>query len=238
MTAPCCPTLARVVGLSGLALLLVSGCGAGTTGGADHSGESTGSPTPATTTSATATSPDTSTQPRPLPTGLPGVALDAALTSDHSRLVARYRVTNSSQRPVVVVDRIPKSLGSATLGSESRGDIDPTFAWVVMADGVLRVTKQAFPIAPGVRFVAPPVIGGHVAEPGGSISGTAEAPLPARLTVPGREFEAPREPIDPAATQWQFCVQVAGLEPPRDVIPVSAVADAPLLCTAPESLPS
>jgi hypothetical protein len=168
-----------------------------------------------------------------LPTGLPGVALEATLRSSGSQLVAEYKVTNAADHPVVVVDRIPESLGSSVLEAS---DIAPGRAWVVMAGNVVRVTKQAFPIKPDVRFIAEPVIGGHVLKPGASTMGTAQVPLPPRLDVPGPEFEAPRTPIPQGPDTWQFCVQVADVDQPREVLPVTAVANAPLLCTAPEPL--
>jgi hypothetical protein len=176
---------------------------------------------------------ESSDKPAPLPSRLPGMTLDATLRSTGSRLVADYTVTNATGRTVLVVDRIPKSLGSSRLEAT---DIAPAHAWVVMAGNVVRVTKQAFPIAPNVRFIADPVIGGHVVEPGGSTKGTAEVSLPPRLDVPGREFQAPRTPVSPAADTWQFCVQVAQVERPRDVVSVSAVAHAPLLCSLPQPL--
>jgi hypothetical protein len=174
-----------------------------------------------------------SDKPAPLPTGLPGVTLDATLRSSGSQLVADYTVSNATGRTVLVVDRIPKSLGGSRLEA---ADISPDHAWVVMAADVVRVSKQAFPIAPNVRFIADPVIGGHVLRPGASTRGTATAPLPPELHVPGPEFQAPRTPVSPKAETWQFCVQVAEVEQPRDVVPVSTVAHSPLLCSAPRPL--
>lgn len=170
---------------------------------------------------------------RPLPTGLPGVSLDAALRSTGSQLVAEYKVTNSADHPVVVIDRIPESLGSSMLEAS---DIASHHAWVLMAGNVVRVTKQAFPIKPDIRFIAEPVIGGHVLGSGASTTGAAQVPLPPSLDVPGPEFEAPRTPIRQGADMWQFCVQVAEVDQPREVLPVSTVANAPLLCTSPQSL--
>ena len=212
----------------------VSGPGAGT----DASAEGTGTAsvvTPSRSVPPVVTPSEETTKPQPSPTALPGVALDATLRSTGSRLVAEYVVTNSSTRPVVVVDRVPTSLGSSMLDA---ADIDPDHAWVVMAGTVVRVTKQAFPAAAGIRFIADPVIGGHVVAPGGVTKGTATAPLPPVLDVPGREFEAPRTPIAQTADTWQFCVQVADVDQPREVVSVSAVAHAPLLCTEVRPLPA
>ncbi|WP_347350669.1 hypothetical protein [Intrasporangium sp.] len=229
------------LGLLLVGVMSVSGCGGTGSGGPGSGGSGSGGPGPGGATTGSQPGPgETSTAgetptgplPAPLPTGMAGVRLTADLTSGDGRLVAEYRVDNSSDHPVVVVDRIPESLGSAALG-----ETDPDHAWVVMAGDVVRVTKQSFPIAPGVRFVAAPVIGAHVVAPGAGVSGSARVPLPARLDVPGREFEAPREPVDPAATRWQFCVQVAELDHPSEVVTVSAVAGAPLLCSATEPLP-
>lgn len=172
-------------------------------------------------------------KPAPLPSRLPGVTLDATLRSTGSQLVADYTVSNATGRTVLVVDRIPRSLGASRIDA---ADIPPDHAWVVMAADVIRVSKQAFPIAPNVRFIADPVIGGHVLGPGASTRGTATAPLPPELHVPGPEFQAPRTPVSPRADTWQFCVQVAEVEQPRDVVPVSTVAHSPLLCSAPRPL--
>ena len=220
-----------------VAVGLAAGCG-GSGPGAERSPEGTGSTpvvTPSRSQRPVVTPSEETTKPQPSPTALPGVALDASLRSTGSRLVAEYAVTNSSPRPVVVVDRIPTALGSSMLDA---ADIDPDHAWVVMAGTVVRVTKQAFPAAPGVRFIADPVIGGHVVAPGGVTKGTATAPLPPVLDVPGREFEAPRTPITQTADTWQFCVQVADLDQPREVVSVSAVTHAPLLCSDAEPLPA
>jgi hypothetical protein len=169
----------------------------------------------------------------PAPTG--GVTLDATLSHTSTRLVATYTVTNSTHHAELVIDRIPATLGSSRVETDT---LDPEHAWVLMADGRVRVTKQAFPIAPDTRFSAAPAIGAHVLEPGASLTGTAAAPLPPTLDVPGEEYTVPRTAIDPNATEWQFCVQVATVAQPRDVVPVSEVADGPLLCSPPARLPA
>lgn len=224
-----------VLGLPALAACGQPSPGQGPAGGgsADESGWFSPGPGGGLTPIVTPSEP--TTKPQPLPTALAGVTLMATLRVEGAALVADYAVSNRSDRPVVAVDRIPKSLGSAKLDD---GDLDPAHAWVLMAGERVRVTKQAFPIAPGVRFIADPVIGAHVLQSGASLSGTGKVPLPPTLDVPGPEFEAPRGPIVTGETQWEFCVQVAALEQPSEVVSVSEVARAPLLCSDPAPLPS
>jgi hypothetical protein len=164
-----------------------------------------------------------------------GLSLGATLSHSSTQLVATYKETSSDDRVHLVIDRIPATLGSSRVDPDT---IAADHAWVLMANGRVRVTKQAFPIAPDTRFIAEPAIGAHVLEPGASLTGTAVASLPPTLDVPGVEFTAPREPIDPNATEWEFCVQVAMVAQPRDVVPVNEVADGPLLCSPPARLPT
>lgn len=169
------------------------------------------------------------------PVAAGGLSLDATLSYSASELVATYTVTNSDDRAHLVIDRIPARLGSSQIDADT---IDPEHAWVLMAGGRVRVTKQAFPIASDTRLIDEPAIGAHVLEPGASLTGTAVAPLPPTLDVPGVEFTVPRAPIDPNATEWEFCVQVATVEQPRDVVPVRELAGSALLCSPPARLPA
>lgn len=164
-----------------------------------------------------------------------GLSLNATLSHSSTQLMATYTVTNSDDQVHLVIDRIPATLGSSRLDPDT---LNPQHAWVLMAKSRIRVTKQAFPIAPDTRFIGEPVIGAHVLEPGATLTGSAVAPLPPRLDVPGVEFTVPREPIVPSATEWEFCVQVAMVAQPRDVVPVNEVADGPLLCSQPARLPT
>jgi hypothetical protein len=163
------------------------------------------------------------------------VTLAATLSHSAAQLVATYTVTNSTDHAQLVIDRIPATLGSSQVDADT---INSEHAWVVMANGRVRVTKQAFPIVPDTHFIAEPAIGAHVLEPGESLTGPAVAPLPPTLDVPGVEFTVPREPIDRNATEWEFCVQVATVAEPREVVPVNEVADGPLLCSPPTRLPA
>ena len=156
-------------------------------------------------------------------------------------LVVEYSVTNTGSTPVVAYDVVPQDLGSATLG-----DVDPEHTWVYEQSGVLRLSKEGFAPAPNVRFAAAPVMGGHVVAPGATISGRAYAVSPPTLHVPADSFEAPREPVDPGVTRWQFCVQVddraAQARPAAvgdDVVQLAAMAPVgdDLVCTEPAAIP-
>lgn len=118
--------------------------------------------------------------------------------------VIDYAVTNHGSRQLVVYDRIPDTLGPATLPP----DLNPEHGWVFLSGGVVRLSRQGFATAPGVRFVAAPVIGARAVEPGATVTGRTYAVTPLTLDVPGPEFVAPREPIDPAISQLQLCLQV------------------------------
>ncbi|EWS99637.1 hypothetical protein N865_21780 [Intrasporangium oryzae NRRL B-24470] len=159
-----------------------------------------------------------------------------------SRLVVDYTLTHSGSADLVALDRVPADLGSATLPP----DLDPEHAWVYVADGVARVSKQAFAIAPGVRFMAAPVTGGRALPPGGTLTGRASVPLPLTLDVPGDSFEAPRDPVGQDVRTWQLCIQVvertSPVRPSPDdpetlLVPVTAPEPGRLLCTPPSALP-
>lgn len=160
-----------------------------------------------------------------------------------SRLVVDYTLSHSGSADLVALDRVPADLGSATLPP----DLDPEHAWVYVAKGVGRVSKQAFGIAPGVRFMAAPVTGGRALPPGGTLTGRASVPLPLTLDVPGESFEAPRAPVGPTVRTWQLCIQVIERtspvrpspgDPETLLVPVAAPEPGQLLCTRPGALPA
>ena len=239
-----------VAGAVGAVLVVVAACGqaapsgsvtpaggASTTGGAPQAGG-------AGTTGATAGDVPTATQ-----TVHQGdVTLTATLTIGFAQypvdpgirrrpgLVVEYALTNSGTRQLVAYDRVPDSLGSATLPP----DLDPEHAWVYMDAGLVRVSKQGFATAPGVAFIAAPVTGARALAPGSTLTGRAYAVSPPELDVPGPDFAAPRTPIDPAASQTRFCVQVGERSPqmrPSSAqpgvleAPVTAPSPGELLCT-------
>ena len=188
------------------------------------------------------------------PVTLGGVALYARLTSGPPRhqtgsatgqqtgLVVEYTLVNNGTTPVLVHDRIPTTLGSAVLPA----DLDPEHAWVFMADGRVRLSKQGFAPAPGVRFIAAPVIGARLLQPKQRLTGRAWAPVPVKLDVPSAEFDAPPTPINPGATGWDFCVQLttggtkgrpSALDPAVLEVPAAAPNDGELLCSQWWTLP-
>ncbi|WP_344256385.1 hypothetical protein [Terrabacter carboxydivorans] len=139
----------------------------------------------------------------PRPASTVGAGTGVAATRG---LVVDYTVTNTGSTPRLAYDIVPQDLGSATLPAA----VDAKHAWVYEQDGVLRLSKQGFATAPGVRFAAAPVMGGHVLAPGASVTGKAYAVSPPMLDVPGESFQAPRAAVGTGLTQWQFCVQVDG----------------------------
>lgn len=157
-------------------------------------------------------------------------------------IVVDWTIDNGGTVPVQVHDLIPNGLGSATLPE----DVNPEHVWVFMADGRIRLSKQGFDVAPGVSFVAVPVVGAHVVQPGETLTGRAYAALPLDLDVPTPEFTAPRRPLDPGATEAEFCVQVTTDATGRPWAADSAVLEVPtgeptegqLLCSQPWTLPA
>lgn len=181
------------------------------------------------------------------------LVLEAVLTSGRSQhptagqqlgLVVEYTISNNGSEPMLLHDRVPPTLGSATLPE----NLTAERVWVYLADGRIRLSKQGFSPAPGVRFIATPVMGARVLEPQQRLSGRAWAPLPPTLDVPGAEFDAPRTALDPktaAVQEWEFCVQVtAGSQGrPSDVdasvveVPATAPSGGELVCSSPWALP-
>jgi hypothetical protein len=165
----------------------------------------------------------------------------SSATGQRDGLVVEYLLVNNGTSPVLVHDRVPSGLGSAKLPA----DLDPEHAWAFMADGRIRLSKQGFAPAPGVRFIAAPVIGARLLEPRHRLTGRAWAPVPLRLDVPSAEFDAPRAPLSPRATEWDFCVQLTvggsqGPAPAEDSVlevPASAPSQTELLCSEPWPLP-
>lgn len=157
-------------------------------------------------------------------------------------LAVHYRLLNDGARSMLVHDHVPLSLGSASLPE----DLDPAHAWVFMSGSRVRVSKQGFAPAPGVRFIAAPVMGARVLAASGTVTGQAWVPLPATVDVPGAEFAAPRAPLDPNASEWEFCVEVtegtqgrpSGVDPAVLEVPAMAPADGELICSEPMPLAS
>jgi hypothetical protein len=152
-------------------------------------------------------------------------------------LVADYTVRNDGAEPVLLLDRVPDTLGSAALSQEP----NPEHAWVFMEGDHLRATKQGFDLAPGVTFVAAPVTGARLLAPGEELEGKAYVPIPVESTVPGSEFASP-DTLVASPKRWQFCVQVTPTGAERESagvpglleVPVAAPRDGELLCTDPE----
>lgn len=234
----------RLAVLPALLVGVVAACGQASPGGSATpagSGSTDGGPA-ATASTSDGGSTDGSGQSQTVTVG--DVTLTARVQSSGSaRLVVDYTLTHSGSTDLVALDRVPADLGSATLPD----DLDPEHAWVYVADGVARVSKQAFPSAPGVRFLAAPVTGGRALPPGGTLTGRASVPLPLTLDVPGDSFEAPRSPVGPDVRTWQLCIHVvertAPVRPsPGDpetlLVPVAAPEPGQLVCTPPSALPS
>ena len=157
-------------------------------------------------------------------------------------LVVEYTLTNTGSSPLVAYDVVPDDLGSATVSP----DVNPEHAWVYVSSGVLRLSKQGFAPAPGVRFAAAPVTGARALDAGASLTGRAYAVSPPTLDVPGPTFEAPRARVDAGVRQWQFCVQVGERTGPLRAAPTGGeVLQAPtaapsgddLVCTEPATIP-
>jgi hypothetical protein len=172
----------------------------------------------------------------------------SAATGQSAGLVVEYVLVNNGTSAVLVHDRVPADLGSATLPA----GLDPERAWVFLAGGRIRLSKQGFAPAPGVRFIAAPVIGARLLEPKHRLTGRAWAPVPVRLDVPSAEFDAPRSPVGPQATTWEFCVQLTpgsdghssggsggseGSEGTVLAVPAAAPSAGELLCSEPWPLP-
>lgn len=157
-------------------------------------------------------------------------------------VVVEYTLRNAGNQPVRVHDLIPAGLGSATLPQ----DVNPEHTWVFMERGRIRLSKQGFDVAPGVAFIAPPVVGAHVLEAGQTLEGRAYAALPLDLDVPGPEFSAPRTPLDPQTREAEFCVQVStgtegrpwSADPAVLEVPVGDPAEEGLICSEPWALPA
>jgi len=157
-------------------------------------------------------------------------------------LVVDYTLTNTGSAPLVAYDVVPAALGSASLPA----DLDPEHAWVYVDSGVLRVSKQGFAPAPGVRFIAPPATGARALDAGAGLTGRAYAATPPALDVPGPEFDAPRAAVGAEVREWQFCVQVGprsgGARPAKSgagvlEAPVTAPSGTDLVCTEPQTIP-
>lgn len=163
-------------------------------------------------------------------------------TPKQQGVVVEYTLQNDSGQPVRVHDLIPAGLGSATLPQ----DVNPEHTWVFMDRGRIRLSKQGFGTAPGVAFLAAPVLGAHVLDAGQTLDGRAYAALPLDLDVPSPEFTAPRTPLDPQAREAQFCVQVStgtqgrpwAADPDVLEVPVGEPAEGDLICSEPWALPA
>ena len=157
-------------------------------------------------------------------------------------LVVDYTLTNTGSIPLVAYDVVPASFGSAGLPA----DVDPEHAWVYVDSGVLRLSKQGFAPAPGVRFIAAPTTGARALDAGAGLTGRAYAATPPTLDVPGPDFDAPRAVVGADVREWQFCVQVGPrtdqMRPAKaggDLLeaPVTAPSGGDLVCTEPETIP-
>jgi hypothetical protein len=237
-----------VVALAAAALLATSACG--------QTASPSGTSTPAGgggNTGSTSSAPSSGPAVEQTVTGA-GVRLEATMAVGFPQhpagngirrmpgLVVDYTLTNTGSKPLVAYDVVPDDLGSAALPK----DVNPEHAWVYVDAGVLRVSKQGFAPARGVRFVAAPMTGARALDAGASLTGRAYAVSPPVLDVPGDSFEAPRAAVAAGVKQWQFCVQVgertgsvraAAVGGGLLEAPVAAPTGDGLVCTEPATIP-
>jgi hypothetical protein len=246
---PVRPVVARAAVVAAAAVLATSGCG--------QAPSPSGTSTPAGEASASSATSGGATSSAPAveqTVTSAGVRLEASMAvglPQHPAgngirrmpgLVVEYTLTNTGARPLVAYDVVPEDLGSATVPQ----DVNPEHAWVYVESGVLRLSKQGFAPARGVRFAAAPMTGARALDAGSSLTGRAYAVSPPTLDVPGDSFEAPRAAVDAGVKQWQFCVQVGERTGPLRAAPVGGdVLQAPtaaptggeLVCTEPGTIP-
>ena len=232
----------RLLGLAVGAVLVTSACGQASPSSGPATPAPGGDPgTPTGTAAQTTVVGSVRLEASIAPEGQVQSGATVAGMSVHPGLLVDYRVTNTGTKPVLAYDVVPQELGSGTLPA----NVDVQHAWVYEQSGVLRISKQGFATAPNVRFIAAPVMGGHVIAPGASVTGRAYAVWPLVLDVPGESFVAPRQRVDPAVGQWQFCVQVddrTDQARPSAVagvvqVPVRAPQGDELVCTGPAAMP-
>lgn len=180
-----------------------------------------------------------------------GVRLDATFSVDfpvqptgpgmrkRPGVVVTYSLTRvgtpGTEAGLVAYDVVPDSLGSASLAA----GVNPEHAWVYADGATVRISKQGFATAPGVAFAAAPTMGARLVPTDTPLQGRAYAVTPPELSLPGREFVAPRTAIEAGSSSFSFCVQVgekAGGMRPSSVegvlqAPVRAPEGDELVCT-------
>lgn len=122
------------------------------------------------------------------------------------RLVISYQVTNRSDKPVLVLNRLAAQLDSTNIAPDPNAVyIEPT------EDGTIEISKRAYPTPNGPTVTTPYLPGASMLEPGQSISEEIRVALPLRRRRPYMSVvPAPAMP-DPAR-KIKFCLGVAPAE--------------------------
>jgi hypothetical protein len=153
-------------------------------------------------------------------------------------LAVEYRLENSGQEPVVIVDRLPAVIGMSDMTED---DVDPRLAYVGTAgDRTMRISRQVFGLGddsgnPDVQ----PIVGGTRVAPGQEHEGTIEVPLPVQAKSPGYSTPNFSGRGLSRSEQVQVCLGVTGDLPGEGEfrrVPASQ-QDQVLVCSAPEALP-
>lgn len=168
-----------------------------------------------------------------------GSAINPAYPPGTEGLVAEYTVTNDTDGPILVAERRPDVL-AADIGFVV--DDSEESSWVYAGDdGVIRVSKEMFPLDVDGNLSEPFVVAALRVEPGDSVTGRAFALTPLNRIVPSADaFTVPGPAELPAdATAWVFCVQIApdpGTDDPPRI--TNYTPDGQLLCSDRAELPS
>lgn len=215
-----------------LAVVLAGCSGSDTSEGSD--GEPDGD-SPSSTSTSTTEPTDETDVPRP------DVTADLEVTPGADDVVVSYSVTNDDDVPLLLVNRLPQTVGAGTSYVSSGVYVTGT------DDGAVEVSQRVFPWPEGdVERVAAPAVGASVLRPREVVQVSVVVPTPFVDSQPfGDDLPAGVSAVPDSPEQVSFCLGVlprgAGKAPDADGVVVlnhgDQVAEAQyLLCSDPVDL--
>ncbi|MBL0747033.1 hypothetical protein [Nocardioides baculatus] len=140
----------------------------------------------------------------------PDVDFDVEVTPGADAIAVSWTLTNTGDRPLLVVDRVPRASGAGVV-------YDPQATYVVGgADGLVEVASRLFdlPETDTMSFAQPPRAGASELAPGATVQRDLAVPLPLeRLSPWGNDLgDGPIALPDPV-TSVRFCLGVVAGQP-------------------------
>lgn len=131
------------------------------------------------------------------------IDFEASIRADRTALVVKYRVTNRSRSAVLLLNRVPREMGSTDLS----GDANSVYV-EAQPDGTIEISKRAYGVPAGISLEIPERLGFTKLARGASFNEVVNVPLPLERRRPYASLDAPAKPLPESVRRVRFCLGV------------------------------